>query len=288
MPVFISYSHQDKRFVDLFAAQLVLHKVHVWLDRWEMHVGDSIIDKIQDAIEGTSALIVILSSASVKSEWCKKELSSGLLRELEERKVLVLPALIQDCKIPLFLRGKLYADFRNNFDEGLKTVLEAIAKVTSNTLGRVDEPEYHIDWGTLKRRSTLRLTMVEQTIDQPYTVLNEIYIVADAVGTREYKKVLPEQREFANYKIISLLTKEISEKLDFKVLLENALPKEYSNKFIDLKSGAEYSYLITARRLGQDTGRDILFRVGDQVANIKRQLYEVNKPSSDSWGDRIF
>ena len=35
MPLFISYSHSDKNFVDRLAAQLVLRKVHVWLDRWE-------------------------------------------------------------------------------------------------------------------------------------------------------------------------------------------------------------------------------------------------------------
>ncbi|KKK66978.1 hypothetical protein LCGC14_2958660, partial [marine sediment metagenome] len=39
MPLFISYSHNDRDFVDRLATQLVAHKVNVWLDRWEMHVG---------------------------------------------------------------------------------------------------------------------------------------------------------------------------------------------------------------------------------------------------------
>ena len=91
MPLFISYSHADKSFVDQLAAHLVLHHVHVWLDRWELHVGDSLISKVQEAITGASGLLVILSKASVKSEWCRKELNSGLIRELDEKRVVVLP-----------------------------------------------------------------------------------------------------------------------------------------------------------------------------------------------------
>lgn len=41
MPVFISYSHQDADFAHQLAGQLVLHKAYVWLDKWELHVGDS-------------------------------------------------------------------------------------------------------------------------------------------------------------------------------------------------------------------------------------------------------
>ena len=124
MPVFISYSHQDKDFVDQLAIQLVRKNVHVWVDRWELSVGDSLIDKVQQAVEGSSALLVVLSPESVQSEWCKRELSAGLLRELEEKRVVVMPVLLRDCKIPIFARGKFYADFRTNFDDGLKAVID--------------------------------------------------------------------------------------------------------------------------------------------------------------------
>lgn len=292
MPVFISYSHNDKKFVDKLAAQLVRNKINVWLDRWELSVGDSIIDRIQDAIEGSSALIVILSNSSVQSEWCKKELSTGLLRELEEKKVVVLPLLLEDCKIPLFLRGKLYADFRRNFDDGLRTVLEASAKVTSNTLGRADSPEYHldwaIDWGTMEDRETVRIIMVEQAIGQPYTVLNEVCISADVVGGKHYKTLVQQgKRDFANYRLVSFLTQLVSKQLDLRVLLEDAMPKKYEGSLIDPVTGANYSVRIETRRLGTDTGRDVLFNLGDQIAVLKKSLYEVNLPDSKLWDEQI-
>ena len=63
MPVFISYSHADKEFVDKLAIELIKRNVHIWLDRWEIQVGDSLLSKVQEAITGASALLVVLSKA---------------------------------------------------------------------------------------------------------------------------------------------------------------------------------------------------------------------------------
>ena len=123
MALFISYSHQDIEFVDRLAVRLAEERVHVWLDRMELRVGDSLTRKIEEALERASAILLVLSSASVASEWCRREVTAGLVRELEERRVLVLPLLIQDCQIPLFLRDKLRADFRADFEKGLGEVL---------------------------------------------------------------------------------------------------------------------------------------------------------------------
>src|SRR5689334_13514321 len=101
MPVFISYSHADKMFVDKLAAHLVKHNTHVWLDRWELNVGDSILNHVQQAIQESDALLIVLSKTSVASEWCKKELNAGLMRELDEKRVLVLPVLMENCEIPI-------------------------------------------------------------------------------------------------------------------------------------------------------------------------------------------
>ena len=146
MPIFISYSHKNKKFVDKLAMQLVSRNVNVWLDRWELAVGDSIIDRVQDAVDGSSALLVILSKASTSSEWCKKELSAGLLRELEEKRVVVMPVMLEECNVPVFARGKMFADFRTNFDDGLRSIVEGVAKVTKSAMARAKEPDFNTDW----------------------------------------------------------------------------------------------------------------------------------------------
>ena len=292
MPIFISYSHQDKRFVDKFAAQLVVHKAKVWLDRWELHVGDSFIKRVQEAISGASALLVVLSKASVQSEWCKKELSAGLVRELEEKRVVVLPVLIEDCEIPIFLRDKLYADFRYDFDEGLRITLESIAKVTSSALGRYDQPEYHVDWSidwmTVQDLFCLRITLVEQAVDQPYCVLTEINIIGDETATsRVIDHVSKGQREYSHYEVVSLLHREIAIKDYLRVTLDGELPQISLGNLRCFNPERIYDVRISSRRLGQDTGRDILLDVGGQVSVVKQTLNEVNKPDSDRWDEEI-
>jgi HEAT repeat protein len=54
----------------------------------------------------------------------QRELNTILIRELDERQVVVLPLLFRDCQLPLFLKDKLYADFRGSYDEGFKRLLE--------------------------------------------------------------------------------------------------------------------------------------------------------------------
>jgi hypothetical protein len=68
MAIFISYSRQDVRFVDSLVMNLVAARHHVWMDRWELGIGDSLTQRIQDTLTGSDAILVILSQNSVASE----------------------------------------------------------------------------------------------------------------------------------------------------------------------------------------------------------------------------
>src|SRR6185437_5602098 len=91
-------------------------------------------------------ILFILSKASVKSAWCKKELNAALIRELEEKKVIVLPVLKEACKVPPFLREKKYADFRSSFNAGFNDLLSAVARVSNPAQGRIRSGKAWVDW----------------------------------------------------------------------------------------------------------------------------------------------
>jgi hypothetical protein len=276
MALFISYSHSDRDFVDRLAMQLVTHKVNVWLDRWEMHAGDSLLDRIQTAITNASALLVILSPDSVDSEWCKKELNSGLMRELEERRVVILPILVRDCTIPPFLREKFYADFRNDFDSGLSTVLESVAKVTNEWRNRLEEPTWHtdwaIDWGEIDGGiHTLYLTLVESADGEPYTVLTVINLLPTESASNDWYAEMANQGNdnIARRKMVESLSEELTRQ-DFRVILENQFPQATQIQFSTNRG--DYLADITTRLLGADTGRDVLINTAQQIDGIKTQM----------------
>jgi len=282
MPVFISYSHQDSEFALELASQLVIHKAKVWIDKWELHVGDSLINRIQDAISGASALLVILSKSSVKSEWCKKELSVGLIRELGEKKVIVLPVLKEQCDVPLFLQDKVHADFRTNFDEGLQVTLEAIAHVTSDTLGRFEEPTWHTDWSINWGLSddglfSMRVTIVEQTNDQPYSCLTTMTALGDDLTTKryiEFKRAGLDWFEAASLLLGIGEAKPVNER---RILLKDAHPVQMKFVFSDPKTRAQLYTTIESQRLGKDTGRNILLDVGNQIREISKWQMQVHR-----------
>ena len=124
--VFICHASEDKPFVRVLARDLKAYGVPVWFDEWALKVGDSLTEKIQEGIQSSGWLLVILSKKSVRSGWVRRELSSGLALELEKKSVYVLPVLKESCQIPLFLKDKLYADFRKPYRVGLELLLRRL------------------------------------------------------------------------------------------------------------------------------------------------------------------
>lgn len=280
MSIVISYAHEDSDFVDTLAANLFKNRVHVWVDRWELKVGDSILRRIESAIQEADALIVVLSKASVESEWCKKELTSGLLLELEAKSVFVLPIVIEECNIPLFLRDKLYADFRKDKDKALKDLLEATAKFTSDTLYRGSIPKMNTDYGLYYFVSAdsveINLTLLDMPVDQPYSVITEIYIKGNQVVAKRYNKFAEHGFDwFQRETILAAVMDSVeSQKAGFQVL-EDSFPKSQEFTIHDPKRDIRLDVLVRCRRLGEDNGKDIAVDWGLSFKRfVERLLHE--------------
>ena len=283
MPIFISYSHRDKTFVDQLGIQLVRRNVNVWLDRWELSVGDSIVEKVQEAVDGASALLVILSKASAASEWCKKEMSAGLLRELEERRVVVMPVMLEDCDVPVFARGKMFADFRTDFDVGLRAVIEGIAKVTNASLARITEPTYHvdfsIDWGDVNGKLAIILNFVQIPVKQPYTCLTNVEILANATATRVFhENAIAGGVEAAKLHVLAALNAHLSVQPALKPILANEREHIEKLSITGPSTREAYAVRIGVRRLGEDTGRDILVNTTGLLAEAYERMSSVLRP----------
>ena len=110
--IFLSHDHRDKPFVRRLAERLTKSGVVVWLDEVHLAIGDTIIGKIADAIEAVDYVAAVISKNSVRSQWVQKELSIAMSKEIRGKRVVVLPILLNDCKIPTHLQDKLFADFR--------------------------------------------------------------------------------------------------------------------------------------------------------------------------------
>ncbi len=133
--IFISYSRADSEFVLELAEKLRSSGVHFWLDQLDTTAGQHWDRAIEEALETSELLLVILSPASVNSDNVLDEVSYAL----EEKKQIV-PVLYQKCVIPFRLRRLHYLDFTGDFDRALTQLLNALnIKEASKT----DEDDQH-------------------------------------------------------------------------------------------------------------------------------------------------
>lgn len=124
--LFISHSSLDKPFARLLATDLAEAGHSPWLDEWHIKIGESIPGSISRALQVSEYVLVILSNNSNKSAWVEQEWYTKYWEEINERKDKILPILIEDCNIPELLKTKKYADFREDYNRGLRELLLAI------------------------------------------------------------------------------------------------------------------------------------------------------------------
>ena len=126
--VFLSHTWKDKGFVRRLAGDLRAAGVRVWLDEAELTVGDSLIEKIRAGIDEMEYLAVVLTPQSVASEWVKREVDIAMSQEIEGKRLKVLPLMLEECALPGFLQGKVYADFAKpeNYDTALAGLLKRL------------------------------------------------------------------------------------------------------------------------------------------------------------------
>lgn len=144
--VFVSHSSKDKeRFVEPFAARLRARGIDAWLDKWEMLPGDSLVQKIfEEGLKNASAFVIVLSKASVGSNWVKKELDIATVNSIEKGTKLI-PIVIEDCEVPMCLKDKVYEkiDDPENYDfERIAASIES--RVIKPCLGT--PPKYVTQW----------------------------------------------------------------------------------------------------------------------------------------------
>jgi hypothetical protein len=277
MPIFISYSQRDKEFVDKLAKNLVLLKHHVWMDRWELKVGDSLIDKVQSALTTSSAVIVIISKNSMDSGWCRRELNAVLVREIEEKRSLILPCRIDDCEIPLFLRDKLYADFHADPDKALSDIDSALSTISNPYQDRFEEPDFitdwAVDWSTLDGSELIEHHFVDH--GPGYVIVSTCALRCNDVASSNFRnlRALGKDETYLKH-VIDLLVSNI----DQSPLNPPPIISDQFQKFIAWKienGSEEFDVIFKFRRMGKENGFNTLVHLDNNLRRAKAHMSEV-------------
>ncbi len=89
--LFISYSAKDQAFADRLYADLQAKGVRCWFAPHELLGGKKTRRQIDEAIRMYDKLLLILSAASMESEWVRTEIAIARKREKEQNKEVLFP-----------------------------------------------------------------------------------------------------------------------------------------------------------------------------------------------------
>jgi len=132
--IFICHASEDKQQVAIPLYKLLTdNNINAFMDCFEIKWGDSLVAKINTALQKSKFVIAIISENSITKAWPMKEINSVLSLEISQNHTKLLPLLVGDeaellDRLPL-LNDKLFETFDNNMGgivDKVKSLLENV------------------------------------------------------------------------------------------------------------------------------------------------------------------
>lgn len=126
---FISHSSEDKdSFVRPLAKELQKYGHDIWYDEFELEVGDSLRETIDQGLTTSVYGIVVLSKSFFAKNWTKYELNGLLAKEIDNTKV-ILPVWHGVTKEEILEYSPYLADklALSTYDMGIKQIAEKLS-----------------------------------------------------------------------------------------------------------------------------------------------------------------
>jgi hypothetical protein len=124
--VFVSHRGCDLASALRLASELREHGHEVWLDEWEIGVGDSIVQRIDDGLMTSAYLVLCYSAAGTLAPWMSREWMSTLARQLNGARVQILPVRLTGGAPPAILADIKYADLAADWSAGVAALCAAL------------------------------------------------------------------------------------------------------------------------------------------------------------------
>lgn len=123
---FLSYASEDKINAKCIADDLNRSGIDVWLDEWSILPGDSIIEKINEAIKDRRYFIPVLSPSFIGKPFPMRELQSAIMKQANDTRKYIIPVLIKPCELPELIKDIAYADLHSDYNSGIRKLLRAL------------------------------------------------------------------------------------------------------------------------------------------------------------------
>jgi hypothetical protein len=158
--VFFSYCHRDTEVVTKLAKELQQKGLDIFLDTWEVKLGDVLTKEIEKALSLSRAGVVFFSIEALKSPWVRSEYDRMITRAINDESFRLIPIRLQKCDIPGFAQDRLWLDLFHHVDQAIRDAGDRIIQ----SLGLMVRPSIGTFWsGALELAD--RLTRISESLD---------------------------------------------------------------------------------------------------------------------------
>lgn len=113
--VFLAHAEEDAAIAERVRHSLMREGITVWTSKRDIETGEDFQAAINRAIEEADNLVYLLSSASLQSNYCQKEIDYAL--SLNKRIIPLLAKTIDPAQVPSALRDLQYINLTDNLTE---------------------------------------------------------------------------------------------------------------------------------------------------------------------------
>ena len=162
--IFISYTHADSASARRIADALKRAGLEPWIDQEEIGPGDSFLEKMNAGLAASAYVLLLMSAAALASRWVNREWMSTLARQ----GTVLLPLLLEKCPLPPLLTDIVYIDFSNDFETGLRQLMEFFQRESRPATAPVEGRRGPLAAANLRGCSRRELRLVAQhCLDEP-------------------------------------------------------------------------------------------------------------------------
>ncbi len=148
--IFLSHNSVDKPWTEKLATAIEADpsgpQLNVFFDKWDISLGSDITLELEEGLQNSKYVGLVLSPNSLNSDWVALERSTAIYKDPRARKQHLIPILRKDCDIPDMLARLNYIDFRNDYDfeNHLKILINFLRGRPSERGGNFDEDKYKL------------------------------------------------------------------------------------------------------------------------------------------------
>lgn len=126
--IFICHTDADDKLCALYAKALKARGASVWYDQTTHQDGVRLTGEIEQHLQRSSALVVLLTPASVSSAWVRLQIDAFRSLAAHDSARLVLGIRIRPCEVPVLLRGSLFLDgVELDPDDAVRAIIQMLS-----------------------------------------------------------------------------------------------------------------------------------------------------------------